>query len=117
MSENPFDDPQWLEYAQHARDELFPMIRDSAVTLSIMPPVDAGIDPKWCLELGAMILLDKPIIAIVPPGTRVPAKLARIADEIVEGGELDSEEFQVRFMKAMDRTTKKIEKRNKWKGG
>jgi hypothetical protein len=37
------------------------------------------------VELGLSILLDKPIIAVVKPGTRVPNKLVLVADRIVEG--------------------------------
>jgi hypothetical protein len=101
---DPFDDPQWLEYAQRARERLFPMLEDSRVALSIVPSQDASIDPKWCLELGAMIMLDKPIIAIVCRGARIPPKLAMIADEIVEG-EIDDPDFKGRLMAAIARRT------------
>ena len=96
MTDNPFEDPQWKEYAAHVRETLIPMIKDSAVTLSLVPS-DNVPDPKFAVELGYMIMLDKPIIAIVNPGSKVPLKLVKVADEIVEGapGEPD---FEKRFM-------------------
>lgn len=85
--------------ARRARETLEPMVRDSAVAMSIYT---GKIDPKMALETGYMILLDKPIIAIVTPGAKVPAKLAMVADEIVEG-EIGDPDFQARMMAAMDR--------------
>ena len=111
---DPWKDPGWLEYAEHVKAELIPMIKDSAVTLSIVPS-DNKPDPKFAVELGYMIMLDKPIIAIVNPGSKVPLKLAKVADEIVEGAPGDPD-FEKRLMAAMDRVRKKIEKRNKWRG-
>lgn len=69
------------EFFQSARDNLFPKLKTSALSITIM----AEPDPKLCMELGASILFDKPIIALVPPGQRVPANLRRVASAIVEG--------------------------------
>lgn len=100
---DPFDDPVWLEYAQHAREELAPMMKDSAITLSIF---SGEIDPKMAIEMGYMILLDKPIIAVVTPGVKVPGKLAIVADEIVELS-LGDESFPQRLQDAMARVMAK----------
>jgi len=112
--DDPWEDPGWLEYAEHVKAELIPMIKNSRVTLSLVPP-DNKPDPKFAVELGYCIMLDKPIIAIVNPGSKVPLKLAKVADEIVEGKPGDPD-FEKRFFAAMDRVNKKIEKRNKWRG-
>jgi len=111
---DPFDDPQWKKYAERVKAKLIPMIKDSAVTLSLVPS-DGQPDPKFAVELGYCIMLDKPIIAIVNPGSKVPLKLAKVADEIVEG-KVGDPDFEKRFLAAMDRVNKKIEKRNKWRG-
>lgn len=55
----------------------------SAVVLQLVP-LDGDLDWKFCIELGAAVMLDKPILACVRPGARVPLKLAKIADEILE---------------------------------
>jgi hypothetical protein len=81
-------------YFDHARRTLFPMIRDSRVYLGICP---AAPDAKWCLELGAAIMFDKPLLFVVRPGVAVPAKLRRIADGVVEVEDLGSPEGQARI--------------------
>lgn len=100
MTVDPFTGSEWEEYAAHVRDEVIPMIKNSAVALSLVP--SGKPDVKFAVELGMMIMLDKPIIAIVNPGSKVPNKLALVADEIVEGS-VDDPDFQGRLMAALDR--------------
>lgn len=102
---DPFDDPVWRDYAKHAREELAPMIKDSAITVSVYTG-SGDPSPKMAIELGYMILLDKPIIAVVTPGCRVPGKLAVVADEIVELA-LDDPSFPQRLQDAMARVMAK----------
>jgi hypothetical protein len=85
VTEDPYDSPEWRRYSKRAIRELLPMIADSAVTISLAPKGETDI--QFALELGLSIMLDKPIIAVIEPGTQVPAKLAKIADEIVEYGD------------------------------
>ena len=93
---DPFDDPKLKAYFRHAKEELFPKIKDTAVSLAIL----GEPDPKLCLELGAMILFDKPIIVLVPRDMPVPANLKRCAAAIVEGDPHDPE-TQERLQKAL----------------
>jgi nucleoside 2-deoxyribosyltransferase len=109
--EDPFDSPEWREYAAHVREVLIPMIEDSAVTMSLVSP-NLKTDVKFAVELGFMIMLDKPIIAVIPPGTEVPLKLAKVADEIVEG-EITDPDFQFRMAAAIDRVMKRLGKKGK----
>ena len=95
-------DPHFLMYAQHVRDELIPMIQGSAVTLSLVPP-DNEIDVKFATELGYMIMMDKPIIAVVTRNCKVPAKLIQVSDAIVEG-EIDDPDFKTRLAEAIKTT-------------
>ena len=81
---DPFDD-QLKAYLSHAESGLFQKIKASAVGLTIA----GNPDPKICLELGAMILLDKPIIVCVPEGRTVSANLKRVASAIVYGNPAD----------------------------
>lgn len=110
MSDDPFEDPAWLEYAAHCRKTLEPMVKNSAVCLSLVPPGNK-VDPKFAVELGYMVMLDKPIIAIINPGSKVPLKLAKVADEIVEG-DIKDPDFQNRLHAAMDRIMKKVQKKD-----
>lgn len=74
--------PEFDAYAKRIRAELVPMIEDSACTVSIVP--SGEVDIKFAVELGVSIMLDKPIIAVVAPGAKVPAKLVAVADRILE---------------------------------
>lgn len=60
------------------------MINDSSVCVSIVPENAMQTDVKFAVELGFMIMMDKPIIAVVRPGTKVPSKLVLVADIIIE---------------------------------
>lgn len=57
-------------------------IGGSAMCISLVP--DGEIDPKFAVELGYMIMLDKPIIAVVVPGAAIPEKFAKVVDRFVE---------------------------------
>lgn len=109
---DPFKTPQFRAYEKKVKKELIPMIEDSAVCLSLVPPDEDGevaVDVKFAVELGFMIMLDKPIIAIVSPGRRVPNKLAIVADEIVEG-DVGDPDFEERFKAAINRVRAGLEK-------
>jgi len=74
---------EFRRYARRIVDDVVPKIQDSAVTVSLVPRGEADI--KFAVELGLSIMLDKPIIAVIPPGTQVPEHLLRVADRIVDG--------------------------------
>jgi hypothetical protein len=87
---DPFEDPKLKAYFRHAKADLFPKLKDSAVSLMIL----GEPDPKLCLELGAMILFDKPIVVIVPRDMPIPANLKRVASVIVQGDPHDPATLQ-----------------------
>jgi hypothetical protein len=86
------------EFYQSARERLFPKLKGSVLSITIA----GDPDPKLCLELGASILFDKPIIVLVPPGYKVPANLTRVASAIVEGDAQDGATKQ-RLQDAIER--------------
>lgn len=79
------DNPHWASFADQVISDLIPMIDNSALAVALLPrkPEDYD-DVRWCVQLGAMIMLDKPIIVVVMPGSVVPDKLVRVADHILE---------------------------------
>ncbi|HTF53616.1 MAG TPA: hypothetical protein VK735_39740 [Pseudonocardia sp.] len=77
------DDPDAKKWLDHAQKTLPPMMRDSAICMSLTP-ANGVPDAKYAVELGMMIMMDKPIIVLVQPGTKVPEKLMRVADGVVE---------------------------------
>lgn len=76
-------DADWGEFQRVVTEGLLPKLEDSAVCISLAPPAD--FDAKVAVELGAMILLDKPILVIAGPGRPVSNKLRLVADEVIEG--------------------------------
>lgn len=77
------DDPEFREWEKRVRDELVPKLDGSALTVSLVP--EGKTDVKFAVELGLSIMLDKPIVAVVKPGVKVPERLARVVDRWVEG--------------------------------
>jgi hypothetical protein len=88
MSDDWRDDEWYVKYIDHFLADVLPVLQDSAFSVSIVPgPRNQNRrgDAKYWTELGAMIMHDKPIIAIIEPGTEVPERLVRVADVIIEG--------------------------------
>jgi hypothetical protein len=69
------------EWAHHQREVTLKGMADSAVVLSIYER-EFSID--YALQVGAMILMDKPILVMTAPGMEIPPKLRQVADEIIE---------------------------------
>lgn len=110
MSDDPFSSPEWREYEKRCREELLPMMEGSNIAVSLVP--SGMTDVKFAVGLGFMIMLDKPIIAVIPPGTKVPLKLARVCDEIVEGNVSDPT-VRERLMAAIERVGEKYSPRKR----
>jgi hypothetical protein len=81
-----FDNPDVMKYLQHAEQEMLPKMRGAALSLAILATPDA----KLCLEIGAAILFDRPLILLVPDrNMRIPANLKRCAVAIIHGSASD----------------------------
>jgi hypothetical protein len=93
-------------WAAHVKQSLYPKIRESAVFLSLVPD---DPDPQVCLQLGAAIFLDKPILLVCPRGRTIPSGLRRIAHAIVEDVDLESEAGQAAIHEAIGRLLPKEE--------
>jgi hypothetical protein len=103
VDDDPWQDPGYLEYAKRCIDDLLPKVQQSGICMSLVPKGPA--DVKYAVELGFMIMLDKPIISVVFPGAKVPEKLARVSDEIVEG-DINDPNFGARISEAIIRVQK-----------
>lgn len=79
----------WDEFVDHFRRDALYKMTESAFVASIVP--DKGFDVKFAAELGAAIMLNKPILAIVMPGAEISDKLRQVTDHVVEA-DLDVEE-------------------------
>lgn len=78
-----WDTPVGREWRQRMNRDLLPMIKDSAVSITIAPGQDP--DAKIAVELGYTILLDKPLMVLAPRGRHVPERLRKVADAVIFG--------------------------------
>lgn len=97
-----FNHPAVEEYFEHVRRELVPMLNKSTVTMTLVPP-EGSHDLKYAVELGLMIMMDKPIIVLAVEGRPIPPKLRAVADEVVEVSSLNDVETSMKISQAMAR--------------
>jgi hypothetical protein len=69
----------WLESVER---DMLPKMASSAMSIAIF---SGSIDAKICLEIGAAVLMDKPIILLALNDTKIPDTLQRAAHTIVRG--------------------------------
>lgn len=79
----------WDSFVEHFRLDSLRKIADSDMFVAIAN--ENEIDPKFCMELGAAIMLDKPLVIVVPPDRVVPLRLQRIASHVIHA-DIDTEE-------------------------
>lgn len=107
MARDPWQHPDIKAWVASTQKKLPGMIRDSAVVMSLVP---TGIpDVKYAVELGMSIMMDKPLVCVVRPGTKVPEHLVRCADLIIECNmedEADKERLAEQLNKFMEKHTK-----------
>jgi len=101
MSDDWTNDPEWEQFVAHVREHSIRGIAGSGAIVSIVPPGE-NLDIKYCVELGASIMLDKPIVILVMPGRPIPERLRRVADEVVEA-DIDTEEGKQLMTEALQR--------------
>lgn len=90
---------EWERFVDHTRKHTITAMDESAFVVSIVPK-STDVDIKYAVELGAAIMMEKPIMAVVLPGARIPPKLRLIADLVVET-DLDTDEGQQELIAAI----------------
>lgn len=75
-------DPEWRAYVSHVQGELIPKVESSDMSMLLVPKGET--DVKFAIELGLSIMLNKPILAMVPKGAELPPRLAKVADCVIE---------------------------------
>lgn len=81
---DPFRSPEWKQFAKHVQEFTIPAMQESSIFISITPSKPGEIDIQFAVQLGAAIMLDKPIVAIVQPGAPISEKLSRVVDRFIE---------------------------------
>jgi hypothetical protein len=110
------DRQEWDRFVEHFRRDTLEKIAGSRATISIVP-AGGELDVKFAVELGASIMLNKPIMAIAHSEDDVPEKLRKVVDEVfvLGPGEKPDEFFEtligkMRVASAIDRFFKSLDK-------
>ena len=91
------EDPVIREFLRQFGETILPKMMESALCCVIGSDRP---DPKQCLEVGAAVLLDKPLILCLPRGRSISVNLRSCATAIIEVNEdgtmteIQREEFQ-----------------------
>lgn len=101
------NDPAAKVWIEHVLSDMVPKMKDSAVVAQLIPGDEGEV--KFWVELGASIMMDKPIVAVAFEGRSVPKKLRMIADEIVVLPEGMNPEGAEEFKAALNRVLDKLE--------
>jgi hypothetical protein len=72
--------PEIQALLKQAEERMFPQMEQSGIVIAFCK---GKFDAKLALEIGAMLLFDKPMILVVSKLRPVPARLLRIADAVV----------------------------------
>lgn len=95
------EDKAWSDYSEHFREDVIPKLLNSAVYLAI--GTEAGeFDVKFATETGAAILLDKPMLIVVPKGRTIGIRLRRAADIVLDDFDLKDATSQSRMLEAIN---------------
>jgi hypothetical protein len=107
--QDPFQGEEWDEFVRHVIDgpeSLTRKIYTSAVGISLVPKDVSAVDVQFAIELGFMIMFNKPIVAVVLPGAHVPEQLRKVA-RIVEA-DLNDPASSKRLAKALSEIAKEV---------
>jgi hypothetical protein len=104
-SKNPFDSDGFRSWTDDMRKRLIPKMRDSASVLMIAPRMEGKFDIEFALQIGAAVMLEKPLILLVDRNRNIPPKLRALADRIIELDldhvRMDATEIQNQIQKAL----------------
>lgn len=88
----------WEKFVRNYRAGTIKEIESSAMVMSLVPTEE--FDVKFALEIGAAIMLNKPIIAIVMPGRELNEKMAAISDRVIYA-DIETEEGRQELVKVI----------------
>jgi hypothetical protein len=78
---NPDLEAAMEHFFAEARLNLFPKLKAARFAVAVM---DGRVDAKLALEIGASLLLDKPILLVMQKGIKLAPRLRMVADEVIE---------------------------------
>jgi hypothetical protein len=101
---NSREDRAWRDYSEGFRKHTLPNLLSSSIFLSIHSD-NPDFDGKQATEVGAALLLGKPLLLVVPRGRSLPDGLRRAAAEVIEDWDADDVNCQERLTSAIRRMT------------
>lgn len=79
-----YEDERWRAFVERTRKDTITKIHQSALTICIAPPGEPeDFDVQQAVELGASILMGKPIVLVQPAGRLITGTLRRCADRVI----------------------------------
>ena len=98
--DDPFAGRDWKKFETSIRRDMIPQMKGSSTVLLIAPDIGADFDVRFAVQIGATVLLEKPLLVILPKGRTPPPKLERIADRIIHAdpGDAHVQDEIKRFM-------------------
>lgn len=81
---NKRDGMSFADYTEHFRKKVLPQIKGSSFFIALAPSTQT-LDIRMATEIGACIMLDKPLIVIAPRGQVLHERLMRVADHVIYG--------------------------------
>jgi hypothetical protein len=95
------DRADWEAWVAHVREDTVKKMDRSAFVLQLAPPNEVEPDVEFAVQIGLSILMDKPILIVIPPGRIPNDRLVRMADRVVVA-DIDTAEGQAELKKAID---------------
>jgi hypothetical protein len=104
MGANP-ELEQLQELLDDANNRLIPILKNSAFQIGIY---DGRISAHFCLEIGAAVLLDKPILLVALRGCDIPLNLLKVAKEIIYANRLNDPGVEEQLKGALSRVVESL---------
>lgn len=96
-------DRAWADYSEAFRRDVLPQLLSSGAAVSVWDGDQTDLDVQQATEIGAMLLLGRPLLLVCVPGAVIPDGLRRAADEVVEDFSPDNLAAQDQMAAAMRR--------------
>lgn len=107
---DPFKSSEWITFADKVRRDMIPQMEESS-HVAVISPDGPDFDVAFAVQIGATVILDKPLVVLVPHGFKPPRRLLLIADKVIQVSEDDTDRTRAMrelrdYMLGRDRTSK-----------
>jgi hypothetical protein len=99
-------DRAWADYTRSFRETVLPALLNSGCMISIGGRLDPeALDLRAATELGLMLMLDKPLLLVIPAGETIPPALRRAAAVVLDDFDVADPADQERMSAAINQLT------------